>query len=347
MNYIRFGAAITATTLLLYGLMCLNTHDVGDLRFRMTLLYVALTTGAVFALAMLLYKLRKSARNRVNIAILVGSVLVFTLSLSLIWVVNGDRHEPPPSDNGHAEGRYAAVATGIWTPIGHWAETAANCPANPWLIARTNFASTPARTCILHDRGALEGRESWRATCRGVGRSQITRLSSGELDRVAIRNPYGETALVLVRCGASVASTDNARFESLQNAAAALDRRIAAGELVEVSVASADDIFLVRSWRQRGAIVKIVAPIGGGPFADRDRAFYFHPGEATPFLIRNPNAVFVLAEGRISGWFAPDGRLVSNLVTTRPQGREQRLLAEARALRRLAEPALKEETIKG
>jgi len=345
MNYIRFGAAITITTLLMYGLPRLIPHDIGDVRFSTPLLFAALTLGTILALVLLMFKLRRNGRNRASIAIPVGSVLVF--ALSLIWFGRGDRHGPPNDNGHHAEGRFAAAATGSWTPIGYWAEKAAGCLAHPWLIARTNFTPAPSRTCILHDRGALEGRESWRATCRGVGRSQITRLSSGEFDRIAVRSPYGETALVLVRCGASDTSTNNAQFKFLQNEAAALDRQIAAGDLVEVSVASAEDIFLVRSWRQRGAIVKIVAPIGGGPSADRDRAFYFHAGEATPFLIRSPNAVFVLEEGRISGWFAQDGRLVSNLVTTRPNGREQSLIAEARALRRLAEPVLKEETIKG
>jgi hypothetical protein len=345
MNYIRFGAAITITTLLMYGLMRLNPHDIGDVRFSAPLLFAALTLGTILALVLLMFKLRKNPRTRASIAIPVGRVLVLTVSL--IWFGRGDRHGPPNDNGHHAEGRFAAVATGSWTPIGYWAEKAVGCLTHPWLIARTNFTSAPSRTCILHDRGALEGRASWRATCRGVGRSQITRLSSGEFDRIAIRNPYGETALVLARCGASVPSTDNERFESLQQEAAALDRQIAAGHLVEVSVASADDIFLVRSWRRRGAIAKIVAPIGGGHSADRDRAFYFHAGEATPFLIRSPNAVFVLAEGRISGWFAPDGRLVSDLVTTRPNGREQSLIAEARALRRLAEPVLKEGAIEG
>jgi hypothetical protein len=345
MNYTRFGAAITITTFLMYGLMRRYPHNIGDVRFSTPLLFVALTFVAISALAMLMFKLRKNMKTRANIAIPVGSVLVLTLSL--IWFGRGDRNGPPNDNGHHAVGRFAAAATGSWTPIGYWAEKAAGCLAHPWLIARTNFASAPSRTCILHDRGALEGRESWRATCRGVGRSQITRLSSGEFDRLAIRNPYGETALVLVRCGASDTSTNNAQFKSLQNEAATLDGQIAAGDLVEASVAKADGIFLVRSWRQRGEIVKIVAPIGGGPFADRDRAFYFHPGDAAPFLIRSPNAVFVLAEGRISGWFSPDGRLVSNLVTTRPNGREQGLLAQASALRRLAEPAPMEETIKG
>lgn len=349
MNYIRLGAVIAATTFVTYGLMSLNTYGVADLRFSTTRLYMALTMGTVLAAVVLLFNLRKNARKRTSAPILAGSVAVFTLLLSLtLWFVRGDEHRPPLSGNDRREeSAYAAAAKDIWTPIGYWAEKAALCPADPWLIARTDFASTPSRTCTLHDQGLSEGRESWRANCRGLGRSQIMRLGSGEFDRIAIKNPYGETALVLVRCGASATSPDNARFQALQNEAAAVDGQIAVGKLVEASVAKADGIFLVRSWRQRGEIVKIVAPIGGGPFADRDRAFYFHPGDATPFLIRSPNAVFVLTEGRISGWFAPDGRLVSILVTTVPNRRERSLIAQASTLRRLAEPVPMGETATG
>lgn len=82
--YLRFGAMIATSTLVMFGLMYLNTYRPEHVLFSETRAYMALLMGATMAIVMLLF-MRGMYRNRnLNIAILLGSAAVFAVSLGLV-----------------------------------------------------------------------------------------------------------------------------------------------------------------------------------------------------------------------------------------------------------------------
>ena len=83
-NYIRFAAMIFTSTVVMFGLMYLNTYALDHVYFSETRAYMALLMGATMAIIMLGFMLGMYERRRVNISIFVGSVAVFALSLWLV-----------------------------------------------------------------------------------------------------------------------------------------------------------------------------------------------------------------------------------------------------------------------
>jgi uncharacterized protein (DUF305 family) len=73
----------TATVIML-GLMYLNTYQWDHIFFSETRLYMALIMGAVMAVVMLLFMGKMYTNKRANTGIIVGSILVFVLSLWLV-----------------------------------------------------------------------------------------------------------------------------------------------------------------------------------------------------------------------------------------------------------------------
>lgn len=84
MTYARFGAMIATSTVVMFGLMYLNTYALEHARFSETRLYMAMLMGAVMAALMLLFMLKMYRNRRANIAILAGAVVVFAGSLWLV-----------------------------------------------------------------------------------------------------------------------------------------------------------------------------------------------------------------------------------------------------------------------
>lgn len=84
MSYARFIAMIVTSTLVMYGLMYLNSYAIDHVFFSETRAYMALFMGAVMAIIMLGFMLSMYTKPAVNIAIVVGSVIVFSASLWLV-----------------------------------------------------------------------------------------------------------------------------------------------------------------------------------------------------------------------------------------------------------------------
>ncbi|MGQ3053285.1 MAG: DUF305 domain-containing protein [Roseateles sp.] len=82
--YVRFGAMIGVSTLVMFGLMYLNTYQFDHVFFSETRAYMALLMGATMAAIMLGFMSHMLPDKSANIAILVGSVLTFALSLWLV-----------------------------------------------------------------------------------------------------------------------------------------------------------------------------------------------------------------------------------------------------------------------
>ena len=83
-NYLRFAAMIATSTVVMFGLMYLNTYALDHIFFSETRTYMALLMGATMAIIMLGFMLGMYENRRVNIGIFASSIVVFALSLWLV-----------------------------------------------------------------------------------------------------------------------------------------------------------------------------------------------------------------------------------------------------------------------
>lgn len=84
MSYLRFGAMIITSTVVMYGLMYLNTYQPDHVFFSQTRVWMAIVMGATMAVIMLLFMLAMYKNRAANLGILAGSVMVFGVSLWLV-----------------------------------------------------------------------------------------------------------------------------------------------------------------------------------------------------------------------------------------------------------------------
>lgn len=83
-SYGRFLAMIATSTIVMFGLMYLNTYAADHIFFSETRAYMALYMGATMAVIMLVFMLGMYGNAAANIAILAGSVVLFALALYLV-----------------------------------------------------------------------------------------------------------------------------------------------------------------------------------------------------------------------------------------------------------------------
>lgn len=83
-SYGRFGAMIATSTVVMFGLMYLNTYQLDHVFFSETRAYMALVMGASMAVIMLGYMMDMYQDRRANLAIVIGSVAVFVAALWLV-----------------------------------------------------------------------------------------------------------------------------------------------------------------------------------------------------------------------------------------------------------------------
>lgn len=84
MTYRRFFAMIATSTVVMYGLMYLNTYEASHIWFSQTRMWMALLMGAVMAVVMLGFMWRMYPRKPVNLAIIGIAVAAFAGSLWLV-----------------------------------------------------------------------------------------------------------------------------------------------------------------------------------------------------------------------------------------------------------------------
>ena len=82
--YFKFGSMIATSTVIMFGLMYLNTYAWEHVFFSETRTYMALFMGAAMAVIMMTFMLHMLDNKAVNIAIYVGSAFVFCVSLWLV-----------------------------------------------------------------------------------------------------------------------------------------------------------------------------------------------------------------------------------------------------------------------
>lgn len=83
-SYLRFGAMIATSTVVMFGLMYLHTYELGHIYWSETRAYMAVIMGAWMALVMLSFMLAMYTDRRRNLAIYTGSVVVFIIALWLV-----------------------------------------------------------------------------------------------------------------------------------------------------------------------------------------------------------------------------------------------------------------------
>lgn len=83
-GYGRFAAMVCVSTVVMFGLMYLNTYQADHVFFSQTRAWMALLMGATMALVMLPFMGHMLKRRAANYGIVVGSVIVFAISLWLV-----------------------------------------------------------------------------------------------------------------------------------------------------------------------------------------------------------------------------------------------------------------------
>lgn len=83
MSYWRFCGMIATATVVMYGLMFIDTYALEHLRWSESRMYMAITMGGVMALVMLGWMMNMYRNRKVNIAIVGVALLVLATSISL------------------------------------------------------------------------------------------------------------------------------------------------------------------------------------------------------------------------------------------------------------------------
>jgi hypothetical protein len=84
MSYVRFGCMIATSTIVMFGLMYLNTYAVDHMWFSQTRAWMALIMGATMAVIMLTMMWHMYSNKFANIIVMAASVTIFAASLWLV-----------------------------------------------------------------------------------------------------------------------------------------------------------------------------------------------------------------------------------------------------------------------
>lgn len=83
-SYARFGAMVGTSTIVMFILMYLNTYALDHIYFSETRFYMMFVMGATMAVIMLLFMLNMYKNSKVNLGIILGSVVIFAGALWLV-----------------------------------------------------------------------------------------------------------------------------------------------------------------------------------------------------------------------------------------------------------------------
>ncbi len=84
MSYGRFAIMIVASTIVMFGLMYLNTYALEHVLWSQTRMWMALLMGATMAVVMLAFMWQMYPQPRVNVGIVIAAAVVFAASLWLV-----------------------------------------------------------------------------------------------------------------------------------------------------------------------------------------------------------------------------------------------------------------------
>jgi hypothetical protein len=154
MSHLRFGAMIATSTVVMFGLMYLNTFALDHVAFSETRATMAVLMGATMAVIMMGYMFATYPSRRANLAIIAGAVLVFALALFLVRSQATVGHIPAP-----ANGRSGPAAPGRVRPQRLSGRFLVPAPAAlPTGSIEPAFGGTAARS--VEERGIHSGTSS-------------------------------------------------------------------------------------------------------------------------------------------------------------------------------------------
>jgi hypothetical protein len=84
MSYARFGAMIATSTIVMFGLMYLNSYVFDHVWFSQTRVWMAVVMGAAMAVIMLGFMMKMYPNKRTNLAIIASSMILFAGALWLV-----------------------------------------------------------------------------------------------------------------------------------------------------------------------------------------------------------------------------------------------------------------------
>jgi Na+/proline symporter len=84
MSYARFATMVATSTVVMFGLMYLNTYALDHVFYSQTRTWMAVVMGAVMAIVMIGFMWAMYSRKRVNVGIVLGSIVVFAGALWLV-----------------------------------------------------------------------------------------------------------------------------------------------------------------------------------------------------------------------------------------------------------------------
>ena len=84
MKYSTFGAIIATSTIVMFGLMYLNTYSLDHVLFSETRAWMAIVMGATMAVIMLAFMLGMYQNRTANVAIFAAAIIAFAGSLYLV-----------------------------------------------------------------------------------------------------------------------------------------------------------------------------------------------------------------------------------------------------------------------
>ncbi len=82
--YLRFGLMIATSTLVMYGLMYLNTYEFDHVHFSQTRMWMTFLSGASMAVTMFFFMQHMLKNRGANLAIVATAIVVFAGSLWLV-----------------------------------------------------------------------------------------------------------------------------------------------------------------------------------------------------------------------------------------------------------------------
>ncbi|QPC81099.1 DUF305 domain-containing protein [Phototrophicus methaneseepsis] len=83
-KYLKFAAMIATSMVVMFAFMYLNTYDVAHVRWSETRVFMTFIMGAAMSVVMLTFMRDMYTNTKLNIAIYVGSVIVFIAALFLV-----------------------------------------------------------------------------------------------------------------------------------------------------------------------------------------------------------------------------------------------------------------------
>lgn len=83
-QYRRFGIMVATSTVLMYGMMYLNTYQIDHVFFSQTRMWMALLMGGAMGALMLAFMWSMYKNRRANFGILAGCAIAFVLGLVLM-----------------------------------------------------------------------------------------------------------------------------------------------------------------------------------------------------------------------------------------------------------------------